>query len=76
MNGNKPWYASKTYHGLFVILIGLAVGQFGGEVSPELHAQIGEMVGGVLSIVGVLLAANGRNRAQGKITMKKSLKKE
>ncbi len=71
MNGNKPWYASKTYHGLFVILIGLVVGQFGGEVSPELHAQIGEMVGGVLSIVGVILAANGRNKAKSGIALKK-----
>jgi len=73
MNGNKPWYASKTYYGLAVILIGMIVGAFGGEITPILEAQITEMVGGALSIIGVLLTARGRNKAQGKITLRKEI---
>lgn len=71
MTTKKPWYTSKTYHGLAVILIGMVVGALGGEITPILEAQIGEMVGGAMSIAGVLLAANGRNKAQSEITLKK-----
>ncbi len=71
MNNKKPWYTSKTYHGLIVILVGMIVGAFGGEVTPMLEVEIAEMVGGAFSIIGVLLAARGRNKAQSKITLKK-----
>lgn len=67
----KPWYQSKTYHGLAVILIGIIIGFLGGDVTSVVETQISEAVGGILSIIGVVLAARGRNKAEGRITLKK-----
>lgn len=68
---NKPWYQSKTYHGLAVILIGIAFGYFGEELTPDMELQISETVSGLLGLLGVILAAIGRNKADGGITLTK-----
>ena len=60
----KAWLDSLTIRGLLVVVIGLAVSNFGLPVDAEvLSDQIIEGLALVIDFVGLLMAAVGRQRA-------------
>lgn len=60
----KAYLDSLTIRGLLVVVLGLVVSYFGVDIAPEVVAdQVMEAAAVVIQVVGLVLAAIGRIRA-------------
>lgn len=66
----KPFYASRTFWGLVIILIGSHSPKLAGLIQTDLDGVI-EIAGQVAALAGVVLAFIGRLKANTNLTIKK-----
>ncbi len=60
MNGNKPWYTSKTIWGSLIAMIAGIGGAFGLDLDPQTQAGLVDGILKIVSAAGSLLAIYGR----------------
>ncbi len=73
MDGEKPWYASRTIWGGIFAALGGAVPVLGNVLSiPGVQDAAVEAAGGLISVVGGAIAAWGRVQADSTITIKRA----
>ena len=70
---SKPWYLSKTVIGLATAALGLVLSHWNVSFTAdaETNSAVADAIGGVVTALGLCLAAYGRVKANTTLTLKK-----
>jgi len=67
MKGTKSIFASRTFYGIVIAVLGTAMGYFGYDMNEAMQGEMGDIVSRLVTIGGAIFAIYGRFKATKRI---------